>query len=226
MQVPPSVPASSPKHTHHGSGLDLRAIMLGAALLGCAAGSQASSCGPLANGYGPFDYVTQKSQIGVVEQHHFTPRVEALVGGATSTHVGEDIDYTLKASPNHHRALLSLVRLGKKTKSTQPVGLAYSVECYFERALRFRPADSVVRMIYARYLFQDQRATQANQQLEQTVATAGDDPFVHYNVGLLYLEHENYPLALAHAHKAYALGFSQTALRDRLQLLGRWKEPG
>jgi hypothetical protein len=210
----------------HICGLTLRAITLAATLFSCATWAQVSSCGPLENGYGPFDYVTQKNQLGVVEQHHFTPRVEALVGGVTSVHVGEDIDYTLRASPNHHRALLSLVRLGQKTHSTQPVGLAYSVECYFERALRFRPADSIVRMIYARYLFQDQRATQANQQLEQTVATAGDDAFVHYNVGLLYLEHENYTRALDHAHKAYALGIAQTALRDRLQLLGKWKEPG
>ncbi len=215
-------------HPRRIPGLALRAITLTAALLNCAAWAQgtASSCGPLDNPYGPFDYVTQKNLLGVVEKHHFTPRVEALVGGVTSVHVGEDIDYTLKAFPNHHRALLSLARLGKKTNSSQPVGLAYAVECYFERALRFRPSDGIVRMIYARYLFQDRRAPQASQQLEQAVAAADDDPFIHYNVGLLYLEHENYALALAHAHKAYALGFAQTALRDRLQLLGKWKEPG
>ena len=184
-----------------------------------------SPCGPLENQYGPFDYRNQKNYLGVVEQHHFTPQVEALVGGSSSVHVGEDLDYTLRAFPNHHRALLSLTRLGEKTHSSQPIGLPYSVECYFERALRFRPKDTTVRMIYASYLYKDQRGAQAKQQLDLAAAVAGDNPFTHYNLGLLYLEQENYPLALAHAHKAYALGFTQPALREQLQLRGKWKEP-
>jgi tetratricopeptide (TPR) repeat protein len=213
-------------HPRRIPGLVLR-VTLASALISSAGWAQtaASTCGPLQNQYGPFDYLTQKDRLGVVEQYHFTPQVEALVGGGSSVHVGEDIDYTLRAFPNHHRALLSLVRLGERKHSAQPVGLAYSVECYFERALRFRPRDSIVRMIYARYLFQDGRDPQAKQQLELASAAAGDNPFAHYNIGLLYLEHDNYAQALAHAHKAYAQGFPQTALRDRLQLLGKWKEP-
>ena len=206
--------------------LSLR-FTLTAALIANAGWSYAavSVCGPLDNQYGPFDYVTQKSRLGVVEQYHFTPSVEALTGGSSSHQVGEDIDYTLRAFPNHHRALMALVRLGERKHSAQPVGLTYSVECYFERALRFRPMDSTVRMIYARYLFQDQRRSLASKQLEAAASTAGDNAFAHYNIGLLYLEQENFALALAHAHKAYSLGFLQSALRERLQLRGKWKEP-
>lgn len=200
---------------------------LAAALISSAswAPAAAASCGPLENQYGPFDYVTQKSRLGVVEQHHFTPQVEALIKGATSVSASEDIDYTLRAFPNHHRALLSLVRLAEKKRSSQPVGLGYSVECYFERALRFRPKDSTVRMIYASYLFKDQRDAQANQQLELAAVAAGGNPFTHYNIGLLYLERQNYAQALIHAHKAYAQGFPQPMLREQLQLQGKWKEP-
>ncbi len=213
-------------HPRHIFGLSWR-FLLTVVLSGSSATSQAasSSCGPLENPYGPYDYVTQKDHLRVVEQHHFTPQVEALVTGSSSVHVGEDIDYTLRAYPNHHRALMSVVRLGERQHSSQPVGLSYSVECYFERALRFRPADSLVRMIYARYLFLEHRDQQANDQLEAAAGFAGDDAFAHYNIGLLYLQHENYPLALTHAQKAYALGFPQLALRDQLQLRGQWKEP-
>jgi tetratricopeptide (TPR) repeat protein len=213
-------------HPRHAAILALR-VTPTAALICLAGWSHAatSTCGPLDNPYGPFDYVTQKNRLGVVEQYHFTPSVEALTGGSSSYQVGEDIDYTLRAFPNHHRALMALVRLGERKHSAQPVGLTYSVECYFERALRFRPLDGTVRMIYARYLFQDQRLSQANQQLEAAASTAGDNAFAHYNIGLLYLEQENYALALAHAHKAYSLGFLQPALREQLQLRGKWKEP-
>ena len=36
---------------------------------------------------------------------------------------------------------------------------------------------------------------------------------------------KSYDKALLQAHKAIALGFTQTALRDQLQQLGKWSEP-
>jgi tetratricopeptide (TPR) repeat protein len=202
-------------------------VSLAASLINGTVWAQAaiSPCGPLETHYGPFDYRNQKNYLGVVEQHHFSPQVEALIGGDTSVHIGGDLDYTLKAFPNHHRALLSLMRLGEKMHSPQPMGMTYSVECYFERALRFRPNDTTVRMIYASYLNKNRRGAEATQQLKQASDAAGDNPFTHYNLGLLYLEQENYPLALAHAHTAYALGFTRPELREQLQLRGKWKEP-
>lgn len=213
-------------HSQHAAILALQAALT-ATLMGYSGFAHTATwtCGPLDNQYGPFDYVTQKNKLGVVEQYHFTPTVEALVGGSSSVRVGEDIDYTLRAFPNHHRALITLVRLSGRNQSLQPVGLTYSVECYFERALRFRPSDSTVRMIYARYLFQNQRQPQATMQTEVAASMAGDDAFAHYNIGLLYLEQQNFQRALAHAHKAYALGIRQPALREQLQLRGKWKEP-
>jgi hypothetical protein len=80
-----------------------------------------TACGPLANGYGPFDYRTDRTgtTLSIVEDNHFTPAVEQLISGITGS-LGAELDYTLRAFPNHHRALLSLVRLGKRLKSPQP----------------------------------------------------------------------------------------------------------
>lgn len=186
------------------------------------------ACGSLSQGqggYGPYDYRTDKPRLGIVEGAHFTPAVEALVRGNTAVLPGGDLDYTLRAIPNHHRALMAMVRYGEKMKSPQPQGARYSVECYFDRALRFRPDDTIVRMIYATFLSKSARAPEALRQLEQATASAGDNAFSHYNIGLVYYDLRQYEKALVQAHKAIALGFVQTALRDQLQSAGKWTEP-
>ena len=38
----------------------------------------AQVCGSLKNGYGPFDYRTQKGNLVIVEEYHFQPQVEFL----------------------------------------------------------------------------------------------------------------------------------------------------
>lgn len=197
------------------------------ALLTCTpAFSQAgpSGCGSLENSYGPFDYRTDGTKLKVVEQHHFTPSIQSLVSGNSGS-LGSELDYTLKASPNHHRALMTMMRLGEKVKSPQPSGAQYSVECYFERALRFRPDDTTARMIYATFLAKNMRQAEATQQLETAEKTAGDNAYTYYNIGRIYFDIKNYDRALEQAHKAYALGFAQSTLRDQLKSVGRWTEP-
>ena len=170
---------------------------------------------------GPFDYRNQRGGLEVVERFHFTPLVESLTHSGT---VGADLDFTLRAFPNHHRALMAMMRLGEKVKSPQPSGARYSVECWFERALRFRPDDSIARMIYATFLAKAGREPETVKQLELAAASAGDNAFTHYNVGLIYFDNKKYDQALAQAHKAYSLGFPRPELRDQLISVGKWKE--
>ncbi len=187
--------------------------------------SNALACGDLKNGYGPFDYRTDRDKLGIVEQYHFTPEVEALIRGSSSIHIGKDLSYTLNAFPNHHKALMSMMRYGQKLKTPQPPDADYSVECYFLRAIRFRPDDTVARMMYATFLSTNARAPEAMQELEQVEKAAGDNPFTYYNMGLIYLDMKEYEKALAQAHKAMALGFGRTGLRDKLMALGKWRAP-
>lgn len=185
----------------------------------------AAGCGALDNGSnGPFDYRTERgSGLKTVEQFHFTPNIENLIGG-NSAPLGAELDYTLRAFPNHHRALMAMMRLGEKLKSPQPAKAAHSVECYFERALRFRPDDSTARMIYATFLAKYGRGPEAIKQLEIATAAAGDNAYTHYNIGLIYFDIKDYDQALAQAHRAYGLGFVQPQLRDQLKNAGKWKE--
>lgn len=117
------------------------------------------------------------------------------------------------------------MRLGVKVKSEHLEGLAYPVECYFERALRYQPNDAIARMLYANYLVVHKRPSEAAQQLEVAIGLAADNPFTHYNIGLMYMDLKDYPRALAQAHRAIELGFTKPDLKDRLVAASRWVEP-
>src|SRR5437868_1067555 len=70
-------------------------------------------CGSLDNpSYGPFDYRTatayQKQLVEIIGAH-FTSSVESLQHGNTAP-IGGELDYTLRAFPNHRRALLAMIR--------------------------------------------------------------------------------------------------------------------
>jgi Tfp pilus assembly protein PilF len=184
-----------------------------------------SSCGSLENAYGPFDYRKERNgKLHVVEAFHFTPNIESLIRG-NSGPLGGELDYTLRASPNHHRALLAMVRLVERLKTPQPTGSHYTIDCWFDRALRFQPDDTTVRMIFATYLSDNNRKAEAIEQLERADATAGENAFTHYNIGLVYFDLKEYERATQQAHKAMALGFEWTTLREMLEKAGHWKPP-
>ncbi|MFY9510542.1 MAG: hypothetical protein WAQ05_06170 [Rubrivivax sp.] len=187
---------------------------------------QTSACGPVAipGHYGPFDYTTQHGRLQIVEQFHFTPKVEALLGGE-SGYLGADLTYTLNAAPNHHRALLAAMNYATRTNSETPPHMRMSVECYFDRAIRFRADDTVVRVLFAMYLARLKRMPEAERQLEAAVFYAADNGLSQNNIGLAYLEFGLYDKALQQAHRARKLGFEGTLLADRLKAVNQWKEP-
>jgi len=192
---------------------------------GAAAQAADTACGnPFVNGYGPYDYRSDQQKLKIVEDYHFTPRVESLVGGAAGS-VGADLDYTLRAFPNHHRALLSMMNLGAKAKSPMPPGAQVSVECYFRRALVFRPDDAIARMMFATFLARNGRKPEAVREVDFSVQGAPDNAFTQYNAGLIYLEMREFDKALIQAHRALALGFERPNLRQQLQAAGKWVDP-
>lgn len=181
------------------------------------------SCGSLRNAYGPYDYWSDKDKLPIVEGAHFTPEVETLKAGKSST-LGGDIDYTLRAFPNHPRALLAMVRLGERLKSDRPGGAHYSVACFLDRAIRFRPDDAMARMIFGTYLAKRKKNELALQHLEIAEKNASDNANVHYNLGLVYFDLGKYDKSLSHAHKAYRLGFELPGLRAKLEKAGKWQD--
>lgn len=185
-----------------------------------------ADCGPLLHHDQGGDYTNADDRKGlqVVESFHFTKQVETLVRGSTGP-LGGDIGYTLEHFPNHHRALAAMAKLGLRDKSAKPHGATYSVDCYFERAIRFKADDATVRMVYGSYLLAGCHLELAFEQLREALRLAPEHATVNYNLGLLYVKKKDYAQALRHAHTAYRLGFPLPGLKNQLVAAGKWQEP-
>ena len=160
----------------------------------------------------------------LVEDAHFTRPVETLQRGHSGFKPGADISFTLRVFPNHHRALMAMAALGEKEKTEQPFESTYTVECWFRRAIVWRPDDNIARMLYSQYLFKAARENEAEQQLAVVDKQASDNPFTLHNIGLIYFDNKKFEKALSYAHRAYDLGLQTPTLREQLKRAGKWVE--
>ena len=160
------------------------------------------------NHFGPYDYRTATPDLKrTVENHHFTPKVENLVGGQNTYTAGGDMAYTLNVFPNHHRALMALIKLAKKEKTNRPRDMGYTVECRFDRAERFAPNDATVRVLHGIYLLQIGQNQNGARKLEEAAALAEDNANIHYNLGLAYFELKDYDKVLGQRASCLSAGF-------------------
>jgi tetratricopeptide (TPR) repeat protein len=180
-------------------------------------------CGPLQNAYGPYDYRTRRDKLGIVEGAHFTDSVRTLERGHTGS-LGGDIDYTLRAFPNHPVALNAMANLSIREKKDRPRGAHYTVECYFDRAIRFAPNDADVYMVYGNWLFKIGERAKAIKQYKMGETFDPNNANLEYNLGLAYVDAKDYDNALLHARRAYELGFQLPGLREKLAAAGKWRD--
>lgn len=172
---------------------------------------------------GPFDYRTvAKDDLDLVESEHFTSEIANLAEEGEA-YLGAELSYTLVRFPNHYPALQAMVKLSLRENDVRPMNAKHSVECYFDRAMRFRPGDAVVRMLYAQYLLKlSGRSNDAIEQYQEAVRLQPENANINYNLGLLYLKQKNYEQSIIYAKKAYGLGFPLPGLRSKLQKAGKW----
>jgi tetratricopeptide (TPR) repeat protein len=186
-------------------------------------------CGnPFRNHFGPADYRTVKRETrALVENAHFTPGVESMTKPATSmlSNMAGDVAYTLEVFPNHPRALVTMMRLSERDKKDPANGGKYTVECWLDRAVRYVPNDPIPRMLYAEYLNKKGFGELARYQLSIAADNAGDNPFTHNNVGLVYFDLGDYDRALEYAHKSILLGWPKDGLKIKLKAIGKWRDP-
>lgn len=185
----------------------------------------AGNCGnPFQNHYGPFDYRTATPFVlRIVERRHFTPGIESLTQLGTTNLFAADLGYTLHVLPNHHRALITMVRLGDRLKTNKPPGATYTIECYFQRGIVFASDDLLVRVIFADYLAKHGQKDYALAQVEYVLERT-ESPFLHYSVGGIFFELGDYERALDQAHKAAAMGLVRTDLEEALRAKGAWRD--
>jgi tetratricopeptide (TPR) repeat protein len=186
----------------------------------------AGYCGELKNAYGPYDYTDSAniSNLGLVETAHFTSNIEKLTHGNSGS-LGSELAYTLAAFPNHHRALMAAGKLVIREKTLRPNGFRFSIECYFDRAIRFKKDDATVYMAYALYLSASGNLTKAIEELDIAVKLEPQSAIINYNLGLLYCKKKDFESARIYAEKAYRLGFPLPGLKNMLINAGNWREP-
>jgi len=184
-------------------------------------------CSGKATGYGPFDYTNRvhvREKLPVVEKNHFTSKVVALREGENARLL-PDIDYTLRAFPNHHRALFAIIRFyteqqDEKEDDTRKQDWHTPPECYVQRAIRFSPRDAKLYSLYGLYLHRLKRYDEAEKMYRKALDIAPHSPETRYNLGLLLADKGNYEKAQEQARQAYAAGYPLPALRERLAAHG------
>ena len=181
-------------------------------------------CGdPFVNGVGPWDYRnadarSDPQKIPVVERYHFAPEVEQLEKGQSLTDLAGDLDYVLRAVPNHHRALYAISRYERQQGRLSAEWR--SAECYFERALTFTPDDGVVMMLFGIHWAVRGEHGNAVQSYDNAVKIIPDSAELHYNLGLSLFEIGEYEKSRDAAVKAYAGGYPLQGLRNKLERNG------
>lgn len=178
---------------------------------------------PLTNAYGPYDATNPAhlEKLPIVLGAHFTSDVEMLIRGVTGSIMG-DINYTLKAIPNYHRALAAMAKYQRREKvKLSARDKFYTADCYFRRAIYFQPADVTARMLFAIHLHLTGRLEDAAQQYHQAFLIEPEYTEMQYNYGLLLVDLKRYDEALDYANRAYAKGFPLSGLKKKLAEKGR-----
>lgn len=181
-----------------------------------------SPCGEIDDGARDYRGMTRRERLHI-EGAHFTRDVEQLRRGKSAS-VSSDLDYTLRHIPNHPRALGSLMELARRQGVERVKGMSFSVSCYFERAAVVAPSDGSVRFSWGIYLMQKRDIPGARAQFDAAAELARDNPMLHYNLGLAYLDLGALDEARRHARIAYAAGGMPPGLARRLSRFGPWQE--
>lgn len=173
---------------------------------------------------GPLDYRTIRPKtLKLIEDYHFNRQVEMLRMGQ-SGRIGDDLEYTLNAIPNHPRALRSTAEYFRRNHVRAAREMGMGLQCWFDRAVAYRPDDPQVRILYADELLKQGKRADALAHLQVAERNAGDSANVHYNLGLLYIDLKDYDRSQEHARKAYELGAQLPGLRNKLAEVGKWRE--
>lgn len=187
-------------------------------------------------GYGPYDYTNpshRKSKLPIVEKHHFNKVTEQMAimakgdkeyyaaftnasGKRKATTIEGDLSYTLLAFPNHHKALNAMSIYQLKGRHTDQYPTA---DCFFKRAIKYRPNDPGVRSVYGIHFFSRKKYEGALEQFRVVETLTRGDTQNNYNLGLVYFSLGEFEKSREYAKKAYDRGWPLEGLKNKLKTL-------
>lgn len=197
--------------------------------------------------FGPFDYYdlknTPRDALSLVERAHFGPKTLDEARRGDWCFFWGDMDYTLRAFPNHPRALVAMADFlttherpcGRHHKTNaSPTDLADEIanggwedltpDYYFQTAIKFRPKYAATRILYGQYLEKVGRDEEALKQFVDAEKVEPDSADAHYSLGLAYFRQGNKDKARQHAERAYQLGEQKMLLKEKLMAAGLWSK--
>lgn len=202
--------------------------------------SSVFDCGELwrPGGIEPSDYADPSSSVPTgadpmgrikrVENVHFQPSMQTLdIKLFPIDRLTAEFRYTLELIPNHPRALLAMSKLEKMAggklpqRTVSPTTPKITADCFFDRAMRFRPNDKAVRMVYGMHLHQRGKFNEALIEYELAESLGEDSASFYYNLGLLHADMRNWDKAYEYADKAQRAGVMLPGLRGKLEKAGR-----
>ena len=156
--------------------------------------------------------------VRLVEQYHFTERVENLIGGQSGASVPADIDFVLRRVPNHYRALAAMGRWQlRDPRRYFGDGSVLTADCYFQRAMAFRPDDPRLHLTYAVYLHQAKRLEEAADEYQRAEKLGESGVEFYYNYGLVLVDLGRLTEAQRYADMVYAADYPLPGLRNKLE---------
>lgn len=197
-----------------------------------------ASCNQMAWKRGkPFDYYATETRastatfrgglLHLVENYHLTPDVRNLVRGATGAMPG-DLLFVLNTIPNHPVALDAYSRYEHRYHESasfreqkfmdRPV---HTADCLFQRADRVFPNMAETKVVWAIHRYRKGEYEESEDLLRQAIALQPNYVEAHYNLGLVYIELNQFELARRHADVAYAAGYPLPGLKKKLSRLGQ-----
>ncbi|MDD5276200.1 MAG: hypothetical protein PHR16_08965 [Methylovulum sp.] len=170
----------------------------------------------------------RKNNLPIVEEYHFSPALQRLLPeSAGGIDIG-GLHYTLRAFPNHHKALNAVMYYqlinDHEIKLKKAGALTVPVECYMKRAIHFSPHDIVSYMLYASYLKKVNHFEEANNIYKQALKVAPTDLRVRYSYGLFLMGIKKYTEALAQAEIIYKKNYPKQKLKQDLIAIGQWEK--
>jgi tetratricopeptide (TPR) repeat protein len=165
----------------------------------------------------------------LVEGAHFTDGVRrGLYGNAGS--LESDLNYVLHKFPNHPQALLVMAKhwagpnFNQLRRADRKDYKWENKECFILHALQFAEDDPSVHLVIAIFYHQQKEYRIAGRHYHKSVELDPNNPEAQYNLGLFYMDTNEYSLALKQAKIAKNLGYPLSGLQDRLVRENAWKE--
>lgn len=201
----------------------------------------ASLCEPVTYGggqYGPIDFYDNNSHmekqgltgglkgetsVTIVTKYHFNSNVKYLKRGQTAVHIANDLDYTLRALPNHPEALDTVSRFEvNRNKSAsfkqKQKAMPYSADCYFQRAIQvFGHKQPQTYMIWGLHKYRNKKYQEAIELYTKARASGFQNAELEYYLGLAYFKTDNIKKAKLHSDIAYEMGYLLPGLKMLLE---------